>query len=184
MYSAKLLTIFSLALVYAGCATGLPSKVEPIDGFDAEQYLGMWYEIARLDHRFERNMNDVTAAYAFKDNGDIRVLNRGFDEKRNKWRSAQGKAKFREKNDVGSLKVSFFGPFYGGYHVVELDKNYTYALVAGPSLKFLWILSREPYLDKNIVEQLVSKANSLGFDTDSLIWVTHDRTGQSGEGIN
>lgn len=171
----KLSLVLILVITATGCATGPPSGMEPVSGFEADRYLGQWYEIARLDHRFERNMTDVTATYSYTDNGDIRVVNRGYDTKKEEWRSAEGKAKFRGAEDVGSLKVSFFGPFYGGYHIIDLDDEYQYALVAGPSLSYLWILARDSKLDESVAESLVAKAKALGFATDELIWVTHDR---------
>ena len=170
-----------VALALAGCVTGPPAGIKPVTEFKAERYLGIWYEIARLDHSFERNMTDVTATYDYKENGDIRVLNRGYDTKRERWRSAEGTAKFRGAEDVGSLKVSFFGPFYGGYHVIELGEDYQYALVAGPSHNYLWILAREPRLDESVMEALVKKAESLGFEIDDLIWVTHERANSEGD---
>ena len=91
--------------------------------------------------------------------------------------SIEGKARFINNESVGSLKVSFFGPFYGGYHVIELDRlDYSYAMVSGPSLSYLWILSRTTELDEAIYSRLVNTAAELGFDTTKLIWVKHDRT--------
>lgn len=157
----------------AGCATGPPDGVTPITGFEPERYMGTWYEIARLDHRFERGLTQVSANYTLNDNGTIAVLNKGYNAAKGEWSSANGKAKFRGDETVGSLKVSFFGPFYGGYHIVELDDDYQYALVAGPSRNYLWILAREPNLDEDIYNRLVEEAQSLGFPTGNLIKVEH-----------
>jgi len=166
------LVLFCLALV--GCA-GIPDGVEPIQGFQVERYLGTWYEIARLDHRFERGLSNVTATYRPRDDDGIDVLNRGFDRESGEWQEAVGRAYFVGDQDVGHLKVSFFGPFYGGYTIVALDRDdYAYAMVCGPNRSYLWILARQPTPDRAIVEALVGKARDLGFDTDALIFVEHD----------
>jgi apolipoprotein D and lipocalin family protein len=164
-------------LCLAGC-TGIPSGLEPITGFDLDRYLGQWYEVARLDHSFERDMSNVSAHYSRGDKGEIRVVNRGFDEKSGKWKDIEGKAYFIDDQKVGSLKVSFFGPFYGGYHIIALDKeNYRHAMVAGPRRSYLWILCRDRSLDQSVLSDLVSKAKGWGFETDKLIYVKHDREG-------
>lgn len=161
-------------LLLAGCAQ-VPDGIEPVGGFDAERYLGQWYEIARLDHRFERGMDNVTASYAARADGDIDVLNRGYLRATGEWKEARGRAKFVGARDRGSLKVSFFGPFYGGYNVIDLDPGYQLALVAGPSREYLWILARRPDPPREAVERVVKRAGELGFDTNALIWVRHDR---------
>jgi apolipoprotein D and lipocalin family protein len=166
---------FVLGLFLVGC-TGVPSGLEPVTGFDLNRYLGKWYEIARLDHRFERNMSNVTAHYSAKEGGGIRVVNRGFDEKSGKWKEIKGRGYFIGDENVGSLKVSFFGPFYGGYHVIALDReNYRYSMVSGPKRSYLWVLCREKTLDQDVLSGLLSKAQSWGFETDKLIYVKHDR---------
>jgi len=159
-----------------GC-TSVPKGLEPVSGFDADRYLGKWYEIGRLDHSFEKNLSNVSAMYARKENGEISVLNRGYNEKTAEWKQIEGRARFTGDETVGSLKVSFFGPFYGGYHVIELDReHYSYAMVAGPSRSYLWILSRTALMDQDVYAKLVDRATALGFDTTELIRVTHDRT--------
>ena len=160
-------------LLLTGCV-GAPNNVQPVKNFELQRYLGTWYEIARLDHSFERDLQQVTATYSLRDDGGVRVVNKGFNPKKNKWKEAIGKAYFVGDSDIGQLKVSFFGPFYGGYNIIELDKvNYQYALVCGPNLSYLWILARRPELSKSIVDRLVAKANSLGFATEQLIFVKH-----------
>jgi apolipoprotein D and lipocalin family protein len=159
-------------VLLAGCAQ-IPDGVEPVQGFDATRYLGTWYEIARLDHRFERGLSRVTATYTARDDGGIDVLNRGFKAAEGSWSEARGRAKFVGPRDVGQLKVSFFGPFYGGYNIVELDPEYSLSLVAGPDRSYLWILSRQPNPPREAVDRLVARAGALGFDTDELIFVSH-----------
>lgn len=157
----------------SGCG-GTPEGVEPVDGFELDRYLGTWYEIARLDHRFERGLSDVTATYSLRDDGGVQVVNRGYKTDQREWNEAVGKAYFVGDPGVGHLKVSFFGPFYGGYNVIELDKTgYQYALVAGPDRSYLWILSRAPNMNPDSLQALVSRAEELGFATNELIFVKH-----------
>lgn len=155
----------------------IPKGLEPVAGFDADRYLGKWYEIARLDHSFERNLTNVSAEYTLKKGSDIKVVNRGYNEKSGEWEQIEGQARFIGDRTVGSLKVSFFGPFYGGYHIIDLDKEtYSYVMVAGPSRSYLWILSRSTSLDEQTYKSLVDRAAELGFDTSNLIKVKHDRS--------
>jgi apolipoprotein D and lipocalin family protein len=171
----KILSIlFIITATTIGC-TSIPDGLEPVSGFEADRYLGTWYEVARLDHRFERGLSNVSATYSRGDNGVIHVLNKGYDAETGKWKQIEGRARFIDSESIGSLKVSFFGPFYGGYHIIELDRlNYGYSMVAGPSRSYLWILSRNKTLDENIYSRLVSAAAQKGFDTDRLILVQHD----------
>lgn len=159
----------------AGCFTGVPKGAVPVSPFDVQRYLGTWYEIARLDHAFERGLTDVNATYALKDDGSVSVLNRGFDPVKGAWKEAEGRALFIGDRQTGSLKVSFFGPFFGGYHVVALDPDYRWAMVIGPDTGYLWILARERTLDAAVRDKLVAQAASLGVDTKELIWVEHGR---------
>ena len=158
-------------LILASCVN-LPDNVKAVDGFEANRYLGSWYEIARLDHSFERGLNNVSATYELRPDGGVRVLNKGFNNKSGKWQQAEGKAYFVTEPGTGRLKVSFFGPFYGAYNIIDLDKvNYSYAMVCGPNRSYLWILSRNPKLDETTLGRLIDHAKSLGFETDKLIFV-------------
>jgi apolipoprotein D and lipocalin family protein len=170
--SMRQFLLLAVALL-AGCAQ-IPDGVEAVDGFDAERYLGQWYEIARLDHKFERGLEKITATYTARDDGGIDVLNRGFDVAKGEWREARGRAKFAGSRETAMLKVSFFGPFYGGYNVVDLDPEYQLALIAGPTREYLWILARRPDPPRAAVERLVARAEQLGFDSGALIYVKHD----------
>ena len=167
----RLWTLIACAL-FAGCAQ-IPEGVEPVGGFDAERYLGTWYEIARLDHRFERGLSKVSATYTARDDGSIGVLNRGYNAEKGEWDEASGRARFVGARDVGQLEVSFFGPFYGGYNVVDLDAEYRYSLVVGPNRSYLWILARQPDPPRAEVDRLVARAKALGFDTTQLVFVEH-----------
>lgn len=164
--------LVSLVLaVQAGCARA-PEGVNPVTGFELQRYLGTWYEIARLEHRFERGLSRITAEYSMRSDGGVRVVNRGFRDASGEWDEATGKAYFTGDSNVGQLKVSFFGPFYGGYNIVELDRmGYQYSLVAGPSRDDLWLLSRTPGMDPATARRLIDTAAGLGFATDELIFV-------------
>jgi len=153
----------------------IPKGVDAVQNFDAAQYLGQWYEIARFDFRFERNMNNTTANYSLNPNGTIKVVNSGYNYVTKQWSEANGKAKFVKNPNTAMLKVSFFGPFYGGYNVIALDPEYKYALISGQNKGYLWILSREKTIPENIRTEYVNKAHSLGFDTSKLIWVEHNQ---------
>lgn len=163
--------LLALSLFLLSACASLPEGVKPIANFQLERYLGKWYEIARLDHSFERNLEQVTADYSLNPDGSVKVLNRGFNTRKQQWQAIEGRAKFVESPQIGRLKVSFFGPFYGGYNIVELDKNYQYALIVGNDRKYLWILSRTPRLEPKTQQQLIEHAKALGFATDKLIFV-------------
>lgn len=170
---ALVVAIAILGFCVVGC-TSIPKGVKPVTPFSEQKYLGKWYEIARMDYSFERHLNNVTAEYSLKPNGMIKVDNKGYDYRKNKWKQSIGKAKFAGDNNTGALKVSFFGPFYAGYYVIALDDQYKYAMVAGDKLKYLWILSREKTIPENIKTQYLALAKKIGFNTEALIWVKQD----------
>ena len=174
---SKILILVLLTLLCA--CMGVPENVKVVESMNASQYLGTWYEIARLDHSFERGLEKVTAIYSAKDDGGIKVLNRGFNGAKNEWKEAEGKAYFvdapnADKTNTGKLKVSFFGPFYGAYNIIALDANYQHVMICGPDKSYLWILSRTPQLAEPIKEELIAQAKAYGFATDTLIYVKHD----------
>jgi apolipoprotein D and lipocalin family protein len=161
------------ALLLSAC-TGLPAGIEPVTGFDIDRYTGRWYEIARLDHSFERGLSQVTADYRLNDDGSVQVINRGFDARKGEWKEAKGRARFVGEADRGHLKVSFFGPFYGAYVIYELDHDdYQYAFITSYKRDFLWLLARTPQIDEAWKQRFVQGAESLGFATGQLIWVEH-----------
>ena len=175
MMTFKMLaTLLLMTTSILGC-TGIPKNLEAVDEFQANRYLGKWYEIARLDHSFERNLSNVSAVYTKNASGGISVTNRGYNEKTGKWKQIEGQARFIDDETVGSLKVSFFGPFYGGYHIIALDRqNYSFAMVTGPNRSYLWILARRKAVDESIYADLVSRADVWGFETAQLIRVKHN----------
>jgi apolipoprotein D and lipocalin family protein len=155
------------------CKT-IPKNAVPVKPFDVEKYLGKWYEIARFDFRFEKNLNNTTANYSLNNDGSIKVVNRGYNYKKGKWEVATGKAKFVSSPDEAKLKVSFFGPFYSGYNVIALNVNYKHALVAGKNLDYLWILSREKTIPENIKQSFLQKATQVGYQVEKLVWVKQE----------
>ncbi len=173
-FAAILLTFL---LATSGCSTAPPEGVKAVTPFDVRRYEGRWFEIARLDHSFERGLTDVRATYRLQTDGSVEVVNRGYDPKKGAWREAVGRALFTGDANRGSLKVSFFGPFYGGYHVVALDqKQYAWSLVMGPNRDYLWILAREKQLPEDVRARLLEEARRLGVDVGQLIWVEHSRS--------
>ncbi len=169
-----LLSILLLAGLFYSCAS-IPKKATAVHPFDKSRYLGKWYEIARLDYRFEKNMNNVTAEYSLREDGKIKVDNKGYNYRKNEWKQSIGKAKFRGDDTLAQLKVSFFGPFYAGYNVIAIDKDYQYALVAGKSTDYLWILSRSTTLPEAVKNEYIEIAKKAGYNTADLIWVKHDK---------
>ncbi len=170
------LLVAGAVLLLVGCAnTRPPPGVTAVSPFDVQRYAGRWYELARFDHVFERGMTDVSATYTAQADGSVRVVNRGYAPATGQWREAVGKALFTGPRTTGSLKVSFFGPFYGGYHVAALDPDYRWALVLGPDTRYCWILARDKQLPVAQVDAIVARARALGVDTSALIWVPHER---------
>lgn len=158
---------------FLSCAT-IPKKAVAVKPFDKEKYLGKWYEIARFDFKFEKNLENTTAEYSINENGSIKVDNNGYDTIKKKWKQAIGKAKFVENDNIAKLKVSFFGPFFSGYNVIAIDEEYNYALIAGKNLDYLWILSRETSIPENVKTNYLKIAKEIGYDTSRLLWISHD----------
>ena len=171
--------MLSVLLVRA-CATRPPANVSPVTSFDIDRYAGRWYEIARTGQRFEKGLVRTQAYYSRNPDGTVEVVNRGFNPQRNQWEEAVGKARFLGRPDEAALKVSFFGPFYGGYNVVALDPAYQWALVIGSSVDSMWILSRQPYLSSELHGLLMAKARALGVDVDTVEWVLQDGVNPTG----
>ena len=166
---------FALSVFQSCSRFGIPDGVTAVQNFEKDKYLGKWYEIARFDFRFERNLDNTTAEYSVNPDGTIKVLNKGYNFKKQMWDSAEGKAKFVGSESEARLKVSFFGPFYAGYNVVDIDKDYQTALVYGSSTKYIWILSRTKTIDNATKNRLLEKAKKDGYDVSQFIWVKHDK---------
>jgi apolipoprotein D and lipocalin family protein len=170
LFAAGLLIIVTMLF---SCSI-IPEGVKAVQPFDKSRYLGKWYEIARLDFKFEKDLNNTTAEYSLNENGSIKVVNKGFNTKTKEWKTAIGKAKFVKDEKIAMLKVSFFGPFYSGYNVIAIDSSYRYALISGKDLGYLWILSRETTIPDDVKKLYLEQARDAGFKTDELVWVKHD----------
>jgi len=176
MKKSIIVSLLSISIMVGLCTcTSIPKGAVAVKPFDINKYLGKWYEIARMDFRFERNLNNTTADYSLNDNGSIKVDNRGYNYVTGEWKQAVGKAKPAGQPGEARLKVSFFGPFYSGYNVLALDSDYKYALVEGKNLSYLWILSRETTVPDEVKSSYLKTAKDLGYDTSALIWVEHDK---------
>ena len=168
------LAVTALLFLMTG-RTGVPKGIEPVTGFDQQRYLGTWYEIARLDHSFEEGLSQVTAEYTLNDDGSIKVINRGYNAEAGEWEEAEGRAVFVGDSDVGHLKVSFFGPFYGAYVVFGLDDQYTTAYITGYNRDYLWLMSRTPEVSDEVLEAFRVRAEAEGFELGQLIVVEQSR---------
>ena len=161
-------------LIFSSCSVKIPEGATAVNNFEKEKYLGKWYEIARLDFKWEKNMEQVSAEYSVKDNGHIKVDNKGYNYVKKEWKESIGEARFVEDEKTARLKVSFFKPIWAGYNVIDLDENYRYALVAGNNLDYLWILSREKTIPEDIKQRFLQEAKRLGYKTENLIWTKQD----------
>lgn len=148
-----------------------PRGIEPVSGFDVERYMGHWYEVARFEHFFEQGLIHTSATYSRNPDGTVKVLNRGYDPLRKAWKEVEGTARLVGDPAKATLKVSFFGPFYGGYNVVALDENYQWAMVVGSSKDYVWILSRTPELPWHVREHLLERARTMGLDMGKILWM-------------
>ena len=166
--------IIALICCHLCACLGAPEGVVPVKNFYVDRYLGVWYEVARLDHSFERGLEAVSAEYSMRDDGGLRVVNSGRSAATGDREQAVGRAYFVEAEDTGYLKVSFFGPFFGSYIIFDLDhKNYQYAFVAGNTTDYLWLLSRTPDISDQVMQDFLEQSAALGFDTEALIFVRH-----------
>lgn len=158
-------------LVLSACSTPkTPDGIQPVTGFDVDRYTGHWHEVARIDNTFERGLSQASATYTRNADNTVKVVNRGYDPVRKEWKEAEGTARFVGEPTRAALKVSFFGPFYGGYNVVALDENYQWAMVVGSSKDYLWILSRTPTVPAHVREHLLERAQALGIDVERIVW--------------
>ncbi|MFC1233692.1 lipocalin family protein [Vibrio sp. F74] len=174
MKELKNLTILIICILTLTGCTGKPNDIEPVANFALDNYLGKWYELARLDHSFERGLNNVSATYSVNDDGSVRVINRGWKKEDKEWSEAEGKAKFVTTPDIAHLKVSFFGPFYGSYIVFYIEPDYSTALISGYNTDYFWILSRTPTIAQDKMDKYIMIAKAAGFNTSELIFPTQE----------
>ncbi|MEO1029629.1 MAG: lipocalin family protein [Pseudomonadota bacterium] len=169
------LTALISALFLAAACTGSKVAVEPIQAFNAETYLGTWHEIARMDHRFERGLDTVSATYTERPDGKFTVYNIGCKTKSKKWNDIKGSARLSRGDDVGQLSVSFFWPISAPYIIFEMDEAAAdYAYVSGGTDRYLWLLARKTEVSDERKADFVEKAKALGYDLEKLVWVSHD----------
>ncbi len=150
--------------------------VKPVNNFNLEQYLGVWYEIARIENSFEEGLTNVTATYKLRDNGKISVINKGYEAEDNEWDNTESYGDFAESPDIGHIEVTFFWPFYVDYIVFEIGKNYEYAFVTSDSTEYLWLLSRTPTIDKKIIDHFLAVAKKKQFKIDDLVFVPQEKS--------
>lgn len=157
-------------IIPCACASGRTVDNTTVKNLDLNRYLGTWFEIARFDHSFERGVEFATANYILRDDGKVRVVNSGLKD--GHYKESIGKAFLPDPaGEPARLRVSFFGPFYSDYRVLMLSEDYHYALVGSKSAKYLWILSRTPYVPEQVMEQILAEATRRGYDTSLLHWV-------------
>ncbi|MBN2200870.1 lipocalin family protein [bacterium] len=172
-----LLLLIACAGASAVRAAESTEAIPPVPDFELNRYLGTWYEIARLPHRFEKGLSRVTATYTLNPNGTIHVVNRGFKAAKNRWSQAEAKAWVPDPEFPARLKVRFFWPFSAEYKVIRLDPEYRWAVVTGSKNNYLWFLCREPVMDEALYESLVQYVRDNGFDVSKLIRVEQDEAG-------
>lgn len=169
-----------MAMFSLTACTGAPEGMKAVNNFDSERYLGTWYEIARLDHSFEEGLEQVSATYSMRDDGGIKVVNKGYSHENQAWKEAIGKAYFVDDKNTGYLKVSFFGPFYGSYIIFKMDQvNYQYAFISSYNNDYLWLLSRTPTISEEVKQDFIDTAAQYGFETDQLIFVNQSTSEKS-----
>ena len=158
------------SLLFLGGCLGIPEGVQPVHGFAVAGYLGTWYEIARLDHPFERGLSRVSANYTLREDGSVRVINRGYLAEKGIWKDVEGRARFVSSRETGYLKLSFFRPFYKSYVIFELGPDYKYAFVSGSDKERLWLIARTPVVSRELKDRFIARAKELEFATDNLIF--------------
>lgn len=165
------LTLLCVLLITAGrgmAASGAP-PLATVQRVDLQRYMGEWYEIARIPHRFQEGCVGSGASYSMLPNGEVQVINRCRDERSGELRVATGRAWVVDSASNARLKVSFFWPFRGDYWIIDLGASYEYAVVGAPNRDYLWILARLPQMDPTVYEGLLERARQKGFDTSRLV---------------
>lgn len=159
------------AVTYTLLSDDVPEGAVPVEPFDIGRYLGKWHEVARLPNFIEKNLNQLTEDYSLNDDGSFKVITKAWHTTKNEWKEASGTIKFTGDENIGKLKVSYLGPFFLAYNVLDIDPDYQYALVSGSGLSYLWILSRETTIPEAIKTQFLNTAATIGFDIEKLEWM-------------
>lgn len=175
LHTIKPIAVTTLLFILSGCVS-IPKGVTPVNNFEIDRYLGKWYEIARIENRFEQGLENVTAEYIATDDG-ITVVNRGYSLGKQQWQQSTGVAYSVSDKEIAHVKVSFFRPFYGSYVVFQLEQeNYEYAFVSGGDKDYLWLLARKFEISDEIKNEFYQQSKKLGFDVDRLVWVGHEKS--------
>ncbi len=158
----------AIILLLGSCASGGPTgtPLAVVPQVDLGRYIGTWYEIASFPQRFQKGCTDSRAEYRIRPDGDVDVVNSCL--RNGKVDTAKGKAWVVDTATNAKIKVSFFWPFRGDYWIIDLGKDYEYAVVSAPSMKYLWILSRTPQMDESRYQEIVGRLKDLGFDIARL----------------
>lgn len=172
---AGILALGITGFIYSCKSVKVPEGITVVKDFKIEPYMGTWYEIARLDFKHEKDLSNVTATYSLRDDGKVKVVNRGYNYVKDKWEQANGKAAFINKTNEGALKVSFFGPFYSGYNVVSMQPDYENVLVFGENTDYIWILSRNKTIPNSVKDAFLKQAEKAGYDLNRLVWTKQDK---------
>jgi apolipoprotein D and lipocalin family protein len=172
----RLAAILAGAAMVLGAAACSPAKkagqppLQVVPFVDLERYQGNWYEIARYPNRFQKGCVGSSATYTLNSDGTVSVLNRCFDGSfAGKLRSVRGKARVADKETNARLKVTFFWPFRGDYWIIDLGKDYEYAVVGHPDRAYLWILSRTKTMDDEVYNAVLGRLKVQGYDITRLI---------------
>jgi apolipoprotein D and lipocalin family protein len=168
----NILAVVFVSLFFVSCATK-QTDVKTVEKVDLQRYLGDWYEIARYEHRFQKDCKNVKANYSLRDDKKIQVVNSCTKISTNEFKDAKAVAYSVDETN-SKLKVSFFRPFYGDYWILDLDKDYKYAIIGTPTKEYLWILSREKIMDKELLNKLLTKITAMGFDKSKLIYTIQE----------
>lgn len=160
-----------LLFIMASCFSENTDHIPAVPKFDPSRYTGVWFEILRNDHGFERNLSHVTATYTILKDSSITVVNRGYHTKKKKWVEAKAHGRYRNNMGRGEFKVSFFRPFYAAYKIIELGPDYEYAVVTSSSIRYFWVLSRTSELSGDLLRDILMRAEKWGFSTSDIIHV-------------
>lgn len=169
----NILVFLIVSLFFVSCATKEPTDLKTVQKVDLQRYLGDWYEIARYEHKFQKDCKNVKANYSLRDDKKIQVINSCTKMSTNEFKEAKAVA-YSVDDTNSKLKVSFFRPFYDDYWILDLDDDYKYAIIGTPTKEYLWILSREKTISDEVLNKLLEKITNMGFDKSKLIYTIQE----------